>query len=349
MLSDLFDVFSEDIAIDLGTANTLVYVPRRGIVIDEPSVVAIQSKNGSRQVIAFGKRAKDMLGRTPDNIETIRPLRDGVIADFLAAEEMIRHYILTAKKNMGFRRPRVLISVPASATSVERRAVYETAISSGARQAFLVEEPVVAAIGAGLPVDEPRGSMVVDIGGGTTDIAVLSLGGILDTRAIRCGGDAMDGAIIKYIRKKHSLLIGEANAERVKQQVGTAFSGEVPVNGHPVELHIRGRELSGGRQKEIILGSEDIAEALAEPLQLMAETIQFTIEDLPPDLASDICEDGIVLTGGGALLRDIDKELLRLSGFKFHLADEPLHSVIIGTGRVLADLDEYRDILIAPQ
>ncbi len=348
MFSDLFGVFAEDIAIDLGTANTLVYVPGQGIVIDEPSVVAVQEKNGSREVIAFGKKARDMLGRTPDSIETIRPLKDGVIADFLAAEEMIHHYVVLAKKRMGFRRPRVLISVPASATGVERRAVYETIISAGAGQAYLIEEPVVAAIGAGLPIDEPRGSMVVDIGGGTTDIAVLSLGGVLDTRAIRCGGNAMDEAIIKYIRKKHSLLIGEANAERMKREVGTAHKMGQAVNGHPVELHIRGREMYGGHLKEIVLGADDIAEALTEPLQFMSETIQFTIEDLPPDLASDICDAGIVLTGGGAILRDIDKELTRLSGFDFRVAEDPLRSVIKGTSTVLEDLNDYRDLLIEP-
>jgi len=261
---------------------------------------------------------------------------------------MIHHFVVLAKTRMGFRRPRVLVSVPANATGVERRAVYETVISAGARAVHLIEEPVVAAIGAGLPVDEPRGSMVVDIGGGTTDIAVLSLGGVLDTRAIRCGGNAMDEAIIRYIRRNHSLLIGEANAEKVKQEVGTAYKNMEFANGHPVELCIRGRELSGGRLKEIVLGSYDIAEALSEPMQLMAETIQFTIEDLPPDLASDICDAGIMLTGGGATLRDIDKELSRLSGFDFRVAEDPLRSVINGTSIVLADLDDYSDLLIEP-
>lgn len=270
MLGTVSGVFSDDIAIDLGTANTLVCVIGRGVIIDEPSVVAIRTRNGTREVLAVGQKAKMMLGRTPESIETIRPLRDGVIADFIATEEMLRQFIKRTKSRFGFRRPRILICVPAGATPVERRAVYETAVSAGARQVYMIEEPVAASLGAGLPVDDPQGLMVVDIGGGTTDIAVLSLGGVVQARSLRVAGNAMDEAIIRYIRKHHQLLIGEANAERIKVEAGTAMHQP---NGHDAEIHIRGRDLRQGRPKSIVLGPGDIAGALAHPIEEIAEFV----------------------------------------------------------------------------
>ena len=345
MLRGVSGVFSDEIAIDLGTANTLVHVSGRGIIIDEPSVVAIRSRNGSREVLAVGKKAKAMLGRTPESIETIRPLRDGVIADFIATEEMIRHFIAKTKRTLGFLRPRIIICVPAGATPVERRAVYETALSAGARRVFLIEEPVAASFGAGLPIDEPAGSMVVDIGGGTTDIAVLSLGGVVQARSLRSAGNAMDEAIIRYVRRNHQLLIGEANAERIKIEAGTAM--HLP-NGRAAEIHIRGRDLRLGRPKSIVLGPHDIAEALEPPIEDLADFIQRALEDLPPDVSTDICERGIHLTGGGALLDQLDQELQRRVGVKFIVPERPMHCVIKGTAAVLDQFATREHLLIKP-
>jgi rod shape-determining protein MreB and related proteins len=337
--------FSDDIAIDLGTANTLVHVMGRGIIIDEPSVVAIRNGGASREVLAVGTKAKLMVGRTPDSIETIRPLRDGVIADFVATEEMLRQFIKRTKTAMGFRRPRILICVPAGATPVERRAVYETAVSAGARRVYIIEEPIAAAIGAGLPVDEPAGSMVVDIGGGTTDIAVLSLGGVIEARSLRIAGNAMDEAIIRYVRRQHQLLIGEANAERIKVEAGSASTA---VNGHASEIHIRGRDLRQGRPKSIMLGPQNIAEALDEPIEAMSEFIQRTLEELPPEVSTDICDRGIYLTGGGALLYKLDEELEQRVGVKFVVPENPMHCVVRGSAMVLEDLDRREHLLIKP-
>ena len=345
MLRGVSGVFSDDIAIDLGTANTLVHVAGRGIIIDEPSVVAIRARNGTREVLAVGKRAKAMLGRTPESIETIRPLRDGVIADFIATEEMLRHFIAQTKRALGFLRPRIIICVPAGATPVERRAVYETALSAGARKVYLIEEPVAASLGAGLPIDEPAGSMVVDIGGGTTDIAVLSLGGVVQARSLRFAGNAMDEAIIRYVRRNHQLLIGEANAERIKIEAGTAM--HVP-NGRAAEIHIRGRDLRLGRPKSIVLGPQDIAEALEPPLEELSEFIQRALEDLPPDVSTDICERGVHLTGGGALLDKLDQELQRRVGVKFIVPERPMHCVIKGTAAVLEQFATREHLLIKP-
>ena len=338
-------MFSDDIAIDLGTANTLVHVAGRGIIIDEPSVVAIRARNGTREVLAVGKKAKAMLGRTPESIETIRPLRDGVIADFIATEEMLRHFIAKTKRALGFLRPRIIICVPAGATPVERRAVYETALSAGARKVFLIEEPVAASLGAGLPIDDPAGSMVVDIGGGTTDIAVLSLGGVVQARSLRCAGNAMDDAITRYVRRNHQLLIGESNAERIKIEAGTAM--HLP-NGRAAEIHIRGRDLRLGRPKSIVLGPQDIAEALEPPLEELAEFIQRALEDLPPDVSTDICERGVHLTGGGALLDKLDQELQRRVGVKFIVPERPMHCVIKGTAAVLEQFSTREHLLIKP-
>jgi len=339
------NVLSDNIAIDLGTANTLVYVEGRGVIINEPSVVAIRSRGGVRDVLAVGDKAKQMLGRTPESIETIRPLRDGVIADFIATEEMLRQFIGRTKSLVEFIRPRILVCVPAGATPVERRAVYETALSAGARKVFLVEEPVAAAIGAGLPIDEPKGSMVVDIGGGTTDVAVLSLGGVVQARSIRCGGNAMDEAIVRYVRRKHQLVIGEANAERIKIEAGSASR---IINGETAEIVIRGREMKEGKAKTVVLGPHDIAEALEGTVEQIAEFIQHTIEDLPPEISTDICERGIHLSGGGAKLTKLDEELERRVGVKIHLPEVPEQCVITGTAAILRTLKEREHLLIRP-
>ena len=337
--------FSDDIAIDLGTANTLVYVSGRGVILNEPSVVAIKTRNGVREVLAVGQKAKMMLGRTPESIETIRPMRDGVIADFIATEEMLRQFIKRAKTMFGFRRPRILVCVPAGATPVERRAVYETALSAGARKVYLLEEPVAAALGAGLPIDEPTGSMVVDIGGGTTDIAVLSLGGVVQARSLRVAGNAMDEAIIRHVRRKHQLLIGESNAERIKIEAGTAM---LEPDGRASEIHIRGRDLRQGRPKSAVLGPHDIADALTQPIDELSEFIQRALEELPPEVSTDICERGIYLTGGGALLDRLDKELSRRVGVTFIVPENPMHCVIKGTEMVLEQFAQREHLLIKP-
>jgi rod shape-determining protein MreB len=345
MLSAVTGVFSDDIAIDLGTANTLVHVIGRGTIIDEPSVVAVRTYKGTREVLAVGKKAKLMVGRTPESIETIRPLRDGVIADFIATEEMLRQFIKRAKSMTGFRRPRILICVPAGATPVERRAVYETAVSAGARRVYLIEEPVAAALGAGLAIDEPAGTMVVDIGGGTTDIAVLSLGGVVQARSLRCAGNAMDEAIIRYVRRKHQLMIGEANAERIKIEAGSA---SVTASTRAAEIHIRGRDLRQGRPKSIVLGPQDIAEALEGPIEEIAEFTQRSVEDLPPEVSTDICERGINLTGGGALLDGLAAELEHRVGVRFTVPEQPMLCVVKGTATVLQQLSSREHLLIKP-
>ena len=345
MFSRVWGFVSADMAIDLGTANTLVYVPGRGIVLDEPSVVAIATRDGVREVIAVGREAKSMVGRTPGSIEAVQPLRDGVIADFAAAEEMIKRFIRQVYPRNPFAHPRILICVPASATPVERRAVHEAGIVAGARRVYLIEEPVAAAIGAGLPVTEPRGSMIVDIGGGTTDIAVLSLGGILYSRSFRTAGHAMDAAITNYIRFHHRVLIGEATAEALKKEAGSAIA---KVNGARVPIPIKGRDLQRGLPKEIILQSEDIADALSTPIQQIVDGIQQALSDIPPDCAADIGDSGIYLTGGGALLSGLDVRLAQETGVKFRIAEDPLRCVARGTGMALERLDSIADLLIKP-
>lgn len=337
--------FSDDVAIDLGTANTLVHVATQGIVIDEPSVVAVSTRGALREIIAIGQKAKAMVGRTPENIETIRPLRDGVIADFIAAEEMLRHFISRTKSMLGFRRPRILISVPAGATPVERRAVYETAVTAGARKVFLVEEPVAAAVGAGLPISEPKASMVIDIGGGTTDIAVMSLGGVVQARSLRCAGNAMDEAIIRHIRRKHDLVIGEASAERIKVEAGSA---SLEINGHATEIVIRGRSTREGRQISVVLQPQDVAEALTGPIDQIADFIHRSLEDLPPEIADDVCARGIFLTGGGAMLGGFDQEMQRRLGVPFVVPDKPQSCVVAGSAAILRSLKEHEHLLIKP-
>jgi rod shape-determining protein MreB and related proteins len=337
--------FSDDIAIDLGTANTLVHVAGRGIIIDEPSVVAVRAHRGVREILAVGRKAKALIGRTPEALEIVRPMRDGVIADFVATEEMLRLFIKRTKTILGFRRPRILICVPAGATPVERRAVYDTAVSVGARKVYLIAEPVAASLGAGLPIDDPGGAMVVDIGGGTTDIAVLWGGVIVSARTLRCAGNAMDEAIIRYVRHEHHLLIGEANAERIKIEAGTA---QATANGRAAEVHIRGRDLSKGWANSAVLTPKDIAQALSEPIATMADFVQRALEDLPPDVLSDIMRRGIHLTGGGALLDKLDVALTRRVGIKFHVQQNPMHCVVKGSAAVLAGLAERAHLLMRP-
>ena len=325
-------MLSADMAIDLGTANTLVYVKGRGIVLNEPSVVAIINKGGKNQVLAVGDEAKMMLGRTPGNIEAIRPMRDGVIADFEIAEEMIKHFIRKVHNRRSFANPQIIVCVPSGSTAVERRAIQESALSAGARRVYLIEEPMAAAIGAGLPVTEPTGSMVVDIGGGTTEVAVLSLGGIVYSRSVRVGGDKMDEAIIGYIRRHHNLLVGESSAERIKKEVGSAA---IPDDGAGMTIEIKGRDLMNGVPKEITISQRQIAESLAEPVGAIVEAVKVALEATPPELAADIADKGIMLTGGGALLRGLDAEIRDHTGLPVSVADDPLSCVAIGCGRVL--------------
>ena len=342
MFSRLFGFLSADMAIDLGTANTLVYVKGRGIVLNEPSVVAIVEIRGKKQVLAVGEEAKQMLGRTPGNITAIRPLRDGVIADFEVAEEMIKHFIRKVHNRRSFASPLVIICVPSGSTAVERRAIQESAESAGARRVFLIEEPMAAAIGAGLPVTEPTGSMVVDIGGGTTEVAVLSLGGIVYSRSVRIGGDKMDEAIIGYIRRNHNLLVGEGNAERIKEQIGSACP---PEDGEGRTMEIKGRDLMNGVPKELVLSERQIAESLAEPVGAIIEAVKVALEHTAPELAADIVDKGVVLTGGGALLSNMDFVLRHATGLPVSIADDPLSCVVLGTGRALEEMKKLKNVL----
>jgi rod shape-determining protein MreB len=342
MFARLLGLFSADMAIDLGTANTLVYVKSKGIVLNEPSVVAIASQKGRKQVLAVGEEAKLMVGRTPGNIEAIRPLRDGVIADFEVAEEMIKHFIRKVHQRRSFASPRVIICVPSGSTAVERRAIQESAESAGARRVFLIEEPMAAAIGAGLPVTEPTGSMVVDIGGGTTEVAVLSLGGIVYARSIRVGGNKMDEAVIQYIRRHHNLLIGEATAENIKKLIGSAC---LPEDGNGDVVEIKGRDLMNGVPKEIVISQRQVAESLAEPVSQIVEAVKVALEHTAPELSADIVDKGIVLTGGGSLLGNLDFVLRHATGLPVSLAEEPLTCVALGTGRCLEEMKTLRHVL----
>ena len=342
MFSSLFGFLSADMAIDLGTANTLVYVKGRGIVLNEPSVVAIAEHKGKQQVLAVGEEAKLMLGRTPGNIQAIRPLRDGVIADFEVAEEVIKYFIRKVHNRRSFASPLVIICVPSGSTAVERRAIQESAESAGARRVYLIEEPMAAAIGAGLPVTEPTGSMVVDIGGGTTEVAVLSLGGIVYTRSVRVGGDKMNEAIIAYIRRNHNLLVGESSAERIKEDIGSACP---PDDGDGPTISIKGRDLMNGVPKELVISERQIAESLAEPVGAIIEAVKVALEHTAPELAADIVDKGIVLTGGGALLNNIDLVLRHATGLPVSIADDPLSCVVLGTGRALEEMKRLRSVL----
>jgi rod shape-determining protein MreB len=330
-----FKFMSHDMAIDLGTANTVVYLRGRGIVLNEPSVVAIETINGVKRVKAVGDDAKLMMGKTPHQIEAIRPLRDGVIADIDVAEQMIKHFIQKVHGPRRFPRwPEIVICVPSGSTSVERRAIRDAASNAGASQVWLIEEPMAAAIGADMPVTEPIGSMVVDIGGGTTEVAVLSLRGLAYTTSVRVGGDKMDEAISSYVRRNHNLLIGEATAERIKQEVGIA---KMPADGKGLTIHIKGRDLVNGVPKEIAITQAQIAEALTEPVSAIVEGVRIALENTAPELAADIVDQGIVLTGGGALLQGIDEVLREATGLPVTVADDPLTCVALGTGRALED------------
>ena len=342
MFSRLFGFLSADMAIDLGTANTLVYVKGRGIVLNEPSVVAIAEVKGKKQVLAVGEEAKQMLGRTPGNIRAIRPLRDGVIADFEVAEEMIKYFIRKVHNRRSFAAPVVVVCVPSGSTAVERRAIQDSAENAGARKVFLIEEPMAAAIGAGLPVTEPTGSLVVDIGGGTTEVAVLSLGGIVYSRSVRVGGDKMDEAIIAYIRRNHNLLVGEGSAARIKEDIGSACSPD-GTDGQTME--IKGRDLMNGVPKELLLSEFQIAESLAEPVGAIIEAVKVALEHTAPELAADIVDKGIVLTGGGALPGNMDFVLRHATGLPVSIADDPLSCVVLGTGRALEEMKRLKDVL----
>ena len=337
-------ILSQDLAIDLGTANTLVYVKGKGIVLNEPSMVAIVEGKGKKQVLAVGDDAKMMLGRTPGGMQAIRPLRDGVIADFEVAEEMIKHFIRKVQNGRGFASPQIIVCVPSSATAVERRAIQESAEAAGARRVFLIEEPMAAATGANLPVTEPTGSIVVDIGGGTTEVAVLSMGGIVYANSVRVGGDKMDDAIISYIRRNHNLLVGEASAERIKKEIGTAC---IPVNGDGETMEIKGRDTVTGVPKGLVLSQRQIAEALAEPVSQIVEAVKTALEHTAPELAADIVDKGIVMTGGGANLRNLDTVLRNATGLPVSIAEDPLNCVALGSGRCLEEMGAMHNVLMS--
>ncbi len=334
--------FSNDLAIDLGTANTLVYVKGKGIVINEPSVVAIEKKTG--KVLAVGAEAKKMLGRTPGNIIAIRPMKDGVIADFEIAEKMLRHFITTAHNRSAFVRPRIIICVPSRITQVEQRAVKDSAELAGAREVYLIEEPIAAAIGAGLPIAEPSGNMVVDIGGGTTDVAVISLAGIVYSESVKVAGDKMDDAIVSYIKRKYNLLIGDHMAELIKVEIGSAY----PLDDRKTFM-IKGRDLISGIPKTLVIDDGEIREALAEPISAIVNAIKVALENTPPELAGDIIDRGIVLTGGGSLLRGMDVRLREETNLPIITVDNPLTTVVLGTGKALDELDLLRKVSILAQ
>lgn len=342
MFSKFFSFASKDIAIDLGTANTLVYVRNQSVVLNEPSVVALVNENGKTVPCAFGATAKMMLGRTPAKIEAIRPLKDGVIADFKIAAEMIKHFIREVNQARSWLGPLVIICVPSGSTPVERRAIQDAAEGAGANEVYLIEEPMAAAIGANLPVTEPTGSMIVDIGGGTTEVGILSLGGIVYSRSVRVGGDKMDDAIISYIRRYHNLLIGESTAERIKKTVGAACP---PDEGEGQTIEVKGRDLSSGIPKEMILSERQIAESLMEPVEQIVEAVKVALECTPPELSSDIVEKGIVLSGGGALLKNLDVVIRKATGLPVFVAEDPLLCVVNGCGKVLENIKMFRATL----
>ena len=326
-------------AIDLGTANTLVYVRGKGIVLNEPSVVAVISRNGRNEVLAVGEEAKQMLGRTPGNITAIRPMKDGVIADFIVTEEMIKHFIRKIHKRNAFANPRIIICVPTGSTPVERRAIQEAGYAAGARKVQLIEEPVAAAIGAGLPISEPQASMIVDIGGGTTEIAVMSLGGIVYSTSLRIAGDAMDTALVNYMRKEYNLMIGDSTAEKIKKEIGTA----IPSSSNTYA--VKGRDLRSGTPKEVNITEEDTAEALNDILKEIVNGIKDALENTPPELSADLVDMGLTLTGGGALLKNIDKRFSKETGLPVFIADNPLECVAIGTGKALENEEIFSTML----
>lgn len=345
MLKKLRGMFSNDLSIDLGTANTLVYVRGQGIVLDEPSVVAIRAHNGNKIIEAVGAGAKRMLGRTPGNITAIRPLKDGVIADFQVTEKMLQHFIAKVHEARFIRpSPRVLVCVPCKSTQVERKAIRESALSAGAREVRLIEEPMAAAIGAGLEVEEASGSMVVDVGGGTTEIAIISLNGVVYSDSVRLGGDRFDEAIVAYVRRHYGTLIGDSTAEKVKQEVGCAFAG-----GELREIDVRGRNLAEGVPRSFTLNSDEILQSLQEPLASIVQSVKSALEQSPPELAADIAETGIVLTGGGALLRDLDRLIAEETGLPVLVAEEPLTCVARGGGMAMERMDRHTIDLLSTE
>ena len=343
MLGFLSNYFNDDLAIDLGTANTLIYVRSKGIVLDEPSVVAIRQEggpNGKKVIQEVGLAAKQMLGRTPGNITAIRPMKDGVIADFTVTEQMLKHFIKKVHDSRFFKpSPRIIICVPCGSTQVERRAIRESAIGAGASRVYLIEEPMAAAIGANLPVGEPTGSMVVDIGGGTTEVGVIALGGLVYKGSVRVGGDKIDEAIINYIRRNYGMLIGETTAEQIKKEIGSAFPGS-----EVREKEVKGRNLAEGIPRSFTISSNEILEALTDPLNSIVSAVKSALEQTPPELAADIAEKGMVLTGGGALLRDIDRLLMEETGLPVIIAEDPLTCVVRGSGMALENIDRLGSI-----
>ena len=339
MFEKIKNIWSQDMAIDLGTANTLVVVKGQGVVLNEPSVVAIVENGGKKNVLAVGDEAKTMLGRTPGNISAIRPLRDGVIADFIVTEEMIKHFIKKVHKGSSFANPRILICVPTGSTPVERKAIQDSALAAGARRVQLIEEPIAAAIGAGLPISEATGSMVVDIGGGTSEIAVMSLGGLVYSKSLRVAGDAMDAALMNYMRKEYNLMIGDSTAEKIKKEIGTA----IPSNNNTYA--VKGRDLRSGTPLEVNITEEDTAEALNEILRDMVNGIKDALESTPPELSADLVDMGLTLTGGGSLLKNIDKRFSKETGLPVHIADDPLSCVAIGTGKALEQEETFSTML----
>ena len=339
-MSSSMSFLGRDMAVDLGTANTLVYVRGRGIVLNEPSVVAIDTKTGG--IVAVGTAAKRMIGRTPSNIVAIRPLRDGVIADFDTTERMLRYFIQKVHKRRHFAKPRIVVCVPSGITGVEQRAVKDAGYAAGARRVFIIEEPMAAAIGAGLPVHEPTGNMVVDIGGGTTEVAVISLGGIVTSISVRTGGDELDQSIISFVKKEYSLMLGERTAEEIKMAIGSAF----PMPDEPV-AEIRGRDLISGLPKTIVVSAEEIRRAIEEPVNAIIDAVKTTLDRCPPELSGDVMDRGIVLTGGGALLHGLAERLSHETGMPVHVADDPLDSVAIGSGRCVEEFEALKQVLIS--
>jgi rod shape-determining protein MreB len=338
----LYGLFSNDLAIDLGTATTLIYVKGKGIVSCEPSVVAVaRDSRGDKRVLAVGREAKEMLGRTPGNIEAIRPLRDGVIADFEITEAMLRYFISRAHNRRSWVKPRIIICVPFGITEVEKRAVKESAESAGAREVFLIEEPMAAAIGAGLPITEPSGNMVVDIGGGTTEVAVISLAGIVYSQSVRVGGDKMDEAIVAYMKRKYNLAIGEQTAERIKVSIANAYAPE-----EQLTMEVKGRDMVAGVPKTVVVNSDEMREALAEPINAIVEAVLVALERTPPELAADIVDKGVVLTGGGSLLKNIDVLLREETGLPVMVSDDPISAVVLGSGKTLDHIDLLKEVTI---
>lgn len=342
MFKRLFGLFSNDLAVDLGTANTLIYVRNKGIVLNEPSVVAIRQLGGgvnNKTVLSVGQDAKMMLGRTPGSIQAIRPMKDGVIADFTITEVMLKYFIRKVQENRFFANPRIIICVPCGSTQVERRAIRESANGAGAREVYLIEEPMAVAIGANLPVAEPTGSMVVDIGGGTTEVGVISLGGMVFSHSLRVAGDTFDEAIINYVRRRHGVLIGEATAERVKKAIGTAW-----IESDHREIEIKGRDIAEGMSRSVILTSSEVYEAISDPLSQIVQSIRQALEKTPPELSADIGDRGMVIAGGGALLQDMDRRVMQDTGLPVVIADDPLTCVVRGCGRALEEMDALGDV-----